>query len=163
MVDLGSISSMLASLIAAKDIAHSLIGIRDDAILKEKVLEFQSKILDANEAAFAAQNERLGLLEKVNELQSKLDTQNAWESEASRYELKDFGSETFAYLLKDDMSNGEPIHRVCPTCFQQRRKSVLQFQDKSFQQDVYTCPSCSDEFRFGRKVVPEIQQSTGIY
>jgi outer membrane lipopolysaccharide assembly protein LptE/RlpB len=68
MVDISAIGSALASLKAAKDIAEAMIGIRDGAAFQAKLIEFQSKLIDANNSAFAAQEERTALTEEIRRL-----------------------------------------------------------------------------------------------
>jgi len=48
-----------------------------------------------------------------------------WDSEATRYELKEIVTGIFVYVLKPDHARTEPIHWLCPNCFQQRQKSIL--------------------------------------
>ena len=43
-----------------------------------------------------------------------------------RFQVTNFGGGTFAYLLKDEAADGEPPHRVCATCYEDGRKSILQ-------------------------------------
>jgi hypothetical protein len=87
MVDMSAIASALASLKAAKDIAEAMIGLRDSAAFQAKLIEFQSKIIDANSAAFAAQEERATLLGRIRELEEQMAELEAWEAEKQRYEL----------------------------------------------------------------------------
>ncbi|MBO6771960.1 MULTISPECIES: hypothetical protein [unclassified Thalassospira] len=162
MVDLGSLASALSSLNAASEIAKSIVGLRDANLMNEKIIEFQAKILEANSAALSAQTERMTLLETISELRKKVEEIEVWVNEESRYQLTDFGSQTYAYLLKPDMANGEPEHRLCASCFQKRVKSILQFQDTVLEQHVYLCPNCTGEFRFGRKVIPPITNAIGF-
>ena len=68
MVDISAIASAVSSLKAAKDIAESMIGLRDAQAFQSKLLEFQSKLIDANNATFAAQDERTTLLERIGAL-----------------------------------------------------------------------------------------------
>src|SRR5467141_3021959 len=98
MVDVSAFASALASLKAAKDIAEAMIGLRDAQAFQAKLLEFQSKLIDANNAAFAAQDERVALLERVHALEKELASLKAWEADKARYELKEVGSGTFAYV-----------------------------------------------------------------
>ena len=51
MPDLTAIAHALSALKAAKDIAESMVGLRDAAAFQGKLIEFQSKIIDANNAA----------------------------------------------------------------------------------------------------------------
>jgi hypothetical protein len=63
--DLSAIAAALSSLKAAKDIAEAMIGLRDTTAFQAKLIEFQSKLIDANNAAFAAQDERSAFLLRI--------------------------------------------------------------------------------------------------
>ncbi len=119
-MDIGSIAGGIASLKAAKDIAESLIGLRDTAKFQAAVVELQSKIL-------SAQSDQFALLERVRELEKKMAELEAWEAEKQRYALTDYGAGTFAYALKEEARKGEPPHRICAACYQNGHKSILQF------------------------------------
>jgi hypothetical protein len=71
MPDMTAIAHALTALKAAKDIAETMIGLRDTAAFQGKLLEFQSKIIDANNAAFSAQEERSSLLDRIRDLENK--------------------------------------------------------------------------------------------
>jgi hypothetical protein len=84
-----------------------------------------------------------------------------WETEEQRYQLKDFGGNTFAYELKPEAAQGEPPHIICPNCYQKRQKSILQGRGKdALQRDMYHCPSCENEFNLGTRVPPPRQRGT---
>jgi hypothetical protein len=74
----------------------------------------------------------------------------AWEAEKKRYVLTDFGGGTFAYALKNEAANGEPMHRLCPNCYNQGHKSILHFEFvTAVGQEKYLCPNCKTELSFG--------------
>jgi hypothetical protein len=107
------------------------------------VIDLQRQILDA-------QRQQFELVRRNTELQATVAAYEKWDTEAGRYQLKDFGGNTFAHELRADAARGEPIHRLCPNCFSQRRKSILQFDFRtSWGQDKYNCPACKNEFEFG--------------
>jgi len=143
MVDIGAISSGLASLKAAKDIAETLINLRDTAKFQGAVVELQGKIL-------SAQSDQFTLLERVRELETKMAKLEAWETEKKRYALKDFGGNTFAYELKPEETGSEPMHRICPKCYGNGHKSILQSHGKNaVRQDTYQCTECKTDYNFG--------------
>jgi len=143
MPDMGALAAALTSLKAAKDIAEAMVSLRDAAAFQEKRLEFQSKILDAQDAAFRANDERAALVEEVRALKAKITEMEAWEAEKERYELKPFGQRgTFAYALKPQAQAGEPPHWICPTCYEQRKKSILQFHGHYTVYNAHECPQC---------------------
>lgn len=153
--DMTALASALAALKGAKDIAQAMIGLRDAAAFQSKMIEFQAKIIEANNSAFAAQEERSALLQRISQLETDVARIKAWEAEKQRYQLTDFGGGTFAYVLKPEASGAEPPHRICAACYQQGHKSILQFRFKTTtQQDRYVCPACKTEFDFGERRPP---------
>ena len=52
MIDVTAISHGLTSLNAMKNIAESMIGLRDAAVLLGKVVELNGKIIDAQQSFF---------------------------------------------------------------------------------------------------------------
>lgn len=126
MPDITALAAALSSLKAAKDIAEAMIGLRDGAAFQSKLIEFQSKLIDANNASFAAQDERAALLQRISELEEKVAGFETWKAEQQRYELKDFGAGAFAYSLKQEAQGAEPPHQICASCYQSGKKSILQ-------------------------------------
>lgn len=162
MPDISAFAKALAAIRAAKDIAETMVSVRDTAAFNAKMIEFQSKIIDANNAAFAAQDERTALLDEIRRLQKKVAEFENWEAEKRRYQLTDFGGDTFAYLLKPDIDDGEPLHRLCAACFQKRQKSILQFIGQTaYSQDGYRCPNCGNDFFFGVRKSPPMFADEG--
>jgi hypothetical protein len=154
VVDISAIGAALSSLKAAKDIAEAMIGLRDGAAFQAKLIEFQSKIIDANNNAFAAQEERTALTEEIRRLRQELEAYKAWETEKRRYELRQIGDGALAYALKRDAETTEPEHWICPSCYGQARKSVLQLEIRTpGAAYVYVCHGCGTDlyvsgFRF---------------
>lgn len=136
--------ALAAGLSAAFDIARGLKDIDDAARRNAAVLELQVKIL-------AAQSDQAVLVERLGALEKELARLKDWETEKARYQLTDFGENTFAYSLKPEAALGEPPHRLCPTCYDlKRQKSVLQFRGRdAFKRDIYQCPACRHEYAFG--------------
>jgi hypothetical protein len=107
MPDMLAIAQALNALKAAMDIAETMIGLRDSAAFQGKLIEFQSKIIDANNAAFAAQEERSALLERIYELEKQVADFEAWEREKEKYELKELNAGAPAYLPKPGMQDAK--------------------------------------------------------
>lgn len=150
-MDLGQIAPLLSSINAVTTIARGMVGLRDEAMLQQKVNELLREIMSANSAAMSAQVASLSLVQQIDELKKKLATLEAWEREKSRYQLVDHGGETFTYLLKSDAANGEPIHKLCTTCFAKGQKSILNFRfHTDYGRDFYRCDPCDKEFPLGR-------------
>jgi len=150
MVDVTAIDSALTALRAANDIAQAMRGLRDAAAFQGELIELQAKILEANNAAFAAQDERTALSQQVGELKSMVAALEAKGFQLQRYELKDFGGNTFAYQLKASEASGEPLHRACPNCYNKGHIAILQFAFMhTIGHDQYRCVACKTEFELG--------------
>lgn len=126
MVGVSEISALFSSLKAAKDVAQAMVGLRDEAAFQAKAIELQSKILDAQSAAFAAEENRATLVDRVRDLEQQVIRMQSWESEKQRYELKELGNGTLAYAVKESVRGAEPPHWICSSCYQHAKKSVLQ-------------------------------------
>lgn len=151
----GEIATGLAALRGAADIITGLIAARDLQKFSGDLIELQNKILAGNNAIATLQDQLLAVKDGKRELEDKLREMENWRAEAERYELKDFGGQTFAYALKLGMENGEPAHYLCAPCMQKREKSILQrLRTTDAGNEVYYCHGCSLKLRLGDKTAP---------
>jgi ribosomal protein L32 len=140
---LSEIVAGIGALKTASEIAKTLIDIDDKVALNELAIKLQTQILTAQEAAISAQG-------RIQELEAVVRASDEWKEQKDRYKLVDYGAGTFAWELRPECSNGEPAHRVCPKCFEKRKRSILQFKNRTYaHQDFFVCNSCETEFFFG--------------
>ncbi|MEI9420621.1 hypothetical protein O7A70_05465 [Mesorhizobium sp. Cs1299R1N1] len=152
MVDLSLVTALVTNLKTAIDIGKTVKEITDISQVRDKVIEMQELILSAQSSAMAAQTQLFEVLQDNAELKHKAAAVDEWAATASRYQLRDFGAGTFAYELRPDAANGEPPHRLCPTCFEQRKRSLLQFiGHTASDQDFYKCIPCAQDYFFGAR------------
>ena len=140
-----SVTGFIAGASGLKTIMDTLKGFKDinDATVRNNVaIELQGKIL----AAYADQ---FALTEKVSELEKEITAVKGWETQKERYELKDIGGRGFAYIVKATMRGTDPPHAICTNCYEQGKKSILQFNGelRVFDQE-FTCPLCKTAFKF---------------
>ena len=76
------------------------------------MFEFQSKIIDANNAVFAAQEERSSMLERIRELEKQVADFEEWKTKKEKYELKAVMPSAFAYMLKPEARGTAPPRRA---------------------------------------------------
>jgi hypothetical protein len=134
MVDIFGIGAFNGMLSAAK----SLKDINDTVVRNQASIDLQGQIL-------TAQGEYAALLDKVRALETKLATFENWETEKQRYELKDHPAvddPVRAYALKDGVQAPEIPHSICPDCYSQRKKSILQTERRVGGARVMTCHVC---------------------
>lgn len=150
-MDLSAITGALGALRVAGEMANALVDIRDGQKLQSAVIELQSKILAAQSAAVTAQSQQMEMFEIIRTLRDQISVAEAWDRDAARYELIDFGDKSFAYRLKAD-DEIDPPHMICTNCFSARKKSILQFKYRqSDGREKFYCPSCQTEFHLGAR------------
>ena len=149
MIDAGSIAAM-----APGDIAKTMIGLRDAATLQAKTIELQAMILNAQGSAFSAQQERSVLVERIRELEAEVARMKAWGTEKQRYELKRWGDAAFAYVLKEAEAGGEPMHAICPGCYQRGVKSILQSNgEMQVHKHAWNCSVCKTSVKASQQAM----------
>ncbi len=121
---IAEISAAFTSIRAIQDIAKGLIAVRDGAKIEAAVSEINTRLLDAQGSLFAANEKQQVLHDQNRALRDEIDRLRSWEQEKSRYELHAIKDGTLVYSLKADQD--EPPHSLCPNCFAQARKSILQ-------------------------------------
>jgi hypothetical protein len=144
---MSSFSAALGALKAAKDIAEAMIGLRDATAFQGKLFEFQSKIIDAQNSVFAANDERATLIESERQLKEEVASLKAWDAQKQRYDLQIVPSyhKILAYALKPEAKTSEPPHWLCATCFQNRKASILQPEGRTGA-TVLVCHECGSDF-----------------
>jgi hypothetical protein len=151
MPDLTAIAQALGALKGLKDIAQGIVAAHDIAAFRERQIEFQGKIIDAQDAISAIQEERATLLETIRQLEKQVAEFETWESEKQRYELKDIagGHGSLTYMIKLTMQGSEPVHCICANCYQHHKKFYLQKMGLvAADSRKLICPNCKNAIIF---------------
>lgn len=122
------------------DMAKAVREMSESVAVNSAVIDLQDKIL-------TARDEYSTLLNSVGDLKAKLASFENWEGEKRRYELKPHGErQALAYALKEGMEPPEPTHSICPDCYQEGKKSILQHQRRSGGRlELLICQVCAWE------------------
>ena len=135
----GEVFAGIGALKSAFDMAKGLKNMSDTALRNVAVIELQEEII-------VAQTVQSELIDYINTLEKRLASFDEWDAEKQRYELKEFGRGAFAYSLKADAQSGEPAHQICPTCYENRRKSILQtVPGNNSIGSTHHCPVCETQ------------------
>ncbi len=148
-------------IIAALDGGLALVGkvmdiVKDGRDLRVEKTEAVGHLLDLREGLLAAKMEYFEMLQRYDELEKKLRRLQQFEVESQKYELQALASNTLAYGLKPDAKGIEPDHYLCTRCFEDAKKSILQFARSEFYFDVLKCPVCGNEARVPNDSRPTI-------
>ena len=105
---------------------------------------------------------RQGKMQDVREYAREIERQLAeyrnWDIEADRYQFTEPYPGTFVYTRKTPLDPNEPMHYLCPKCFQKRQKSFL--QDGGPHGITRRCHECEIAYQF--RPYPQ-RESGGCY
>lgn len=138
------VTSALSTISAIGELTKLIISGKIDAEVEAKAAELNNAVLSLQGTLFSLQSQNQELLKEKDRLESELVKMANWDKEAQRYQLHELCSGVFVYALKEDPDNAEPPHYLCPNCYQEHRKSILQSQRPQVRGTSYLCtnPSC---------------------
>jgi superfamily II helicase len=84
-------------------------------------------------------------MRRVAELEEQLAQRGDWEAERAKYRLEEYPTGVQIYVEKD-LADNQPRVRLCPNCFHDGRKSILQTTSKIRNGEVVDCPRCTTQF-----------------
>jgi len=136
-----AVSAGQALLEAAKKFFKHATQVEADAVaaeLIERIIDLQAKLL-------AAQAQVHEMQRVCQEAQHQLVQKEQWQREEQRYELRELAPGILVRAPKEPKPPGEPDHYLCPHCFDDGKKSLL--QRPSTGHTNYKCHRCSLEVR----------------
>jgi hypothetical protein len=152
MIDMQSMSIAVSSVRAAGEIAVGMMSLKTTTEVQAKAIELNQKIIEAQHQLFAANATQSALAERIRDLESQLARLQVWDTQKRRYKLATPFPGCVVYALQKAMSDGEPAHYLCASCYQRGEKSILQgrtpLQPKAGQGRAYAqyfCTVCKAE------------------
>ena len=109
--------------------------------LNGAIIEMQETIMAAQAVALEAQAAQGRLGSRIAQLEEEAVRSKDWAEEKARYVLASTSNQgaTFAYKLRDEARrDDEPTHFICPNCYEDGVKCILQILDVFGLQ----CPRC---------------------
>lgn len=148
-MDYSAIHAAITSLKAATDISTTLLSMKVTGEVQGKVIELQSALLGAQNAALAATTAQFELQERIRQLEARLNERADWDHLKNRYRLVNpWKGPAQAYALSRESANGEKAHLACTTCFHRREIVILTPQSRSGWV-VMVCPVCKASMETG--------------
>jgi hypothetical protein len=122
------IGTGLSSLKTAYDIAKGLNAASTQASVNDVKIALQAHILEAQAAMVEAGQAQTVASQRIHDLEIKIKGFNDWDAQKSRYELRNTGQGSLAYHLIEAAAPNEPPHWICPTCYEDGKRSILKHE-----------------------------------
>ena len=146
MIDLIAIKGAVDGLKVARDIAKTAIGLRDAAMLQEKVIELNDAIIAAQSSALDAQADQLTLAKRIEDLERQIAETEKWDTEKQRYDLNEIIPGVYAFALKEAERGSTPAHYMCANCFNDGHLAILQKEKRMpYHTKFLNCHRCGLE------------------
>jgi hypothetical protein len=154
----GEILAGLQGFNAIMNGAKALAQMHDDSVRLQASIDLQRQVFDA-------QQDYAALLERLEQLKAKVMTFENWQTEKQRYQPRQFEPEVTVYLLKPGENGAELGQHFCPSCYQNKKASILHVTDRtSGSRPVRICLECKVELPYGPKEPdPIIRRSHGSW
>lgn len=147
MVGFSSIDAALQGVKTLIDIVSGLFTLKRKADIREKADQLNTAVLDLQTNLATVLQERIALTEEIGALKGKLASLETWSREKTRYSLTESPSGAYVYVLKKEFASGEPIHSICPKCYEESKKSILQKSSSDPRRDWVACPACKAVYK----------------
>lgn len=155
-MDLSAIQGAIVSLKAATDISSALLGMKVTGEVQTKIIELQSALLAAQNAALSATTAQFELREKVRGLEAQIQQSSDWDSTRVRYRLvSPWRGPAQAYALLRAAADGDPPHLACAACFHNRRVVILNPLSNKDGWVQMVCPACRSTMDTGYRGIGE--------
>lgn len=153
------IAGAFGGLKTAADLTQGLLALKTDAAVSGKAVELNRVIAEVQQQPFTAQANHAAQTSRIRELEAEVVNFKNWEQEKQRYQLHQLVPGTLVYRVKPDMQGTEPMHDICPNCYEQGVKSILQNGGLEKASEVVSCKHCKASF-IARRIESVVQFSS---
>ena len=119
----------------ASTIAKGIANLKTETEINLAIIDLQQHLVQTQQFVLKAQS-------SIRNLEDRLAQFETWETEKERYELKEVVLGGFVYATKEPIDSGDPPHWICPQCYQDRKKSILQTVHRMSSGGTTTCHRC---------------------
>ena len=144
------LSQAITSLTAAKNIATTLLELRDFDKLTTATIELKGHLVQTYDYIISEKERVLTLQAKISELEKECNRLKDWSTEKEQYTRKQIANGVFAYIENNFKGDFQDAHKLCCNCFNKTVKSTLQQGIKRTHIRLITlvCPNGCPELEF---------------
>ncbi|PTT90093.1 hypothetical protein DBR45_56700 [Pseudomonas sp. HMWF031] len=138
---------------AARDIGKTLVTLRDEALIKERVFELNDTLMNLQQRLLDAQQNQFDLQRKVFELETQLKQTATIDDLKAQYRLATFSNGTRVYTPRDEFMETVEDQYFCTQCFERDGKAITLQEVRSLRK--LTCPTCKVVLYYSGKLPTE--------
>lgn len=140
--------SVVLGLSGAAKLLQTLKNLVTTADAREELSKLYDVIITAQGNAFEMDIQKRAMADEIRTLEEKILQFEAWQREKLRYAMDPIGPGVFAYALKKEAAGAEPPHWICPNCYAQGKKSLLQHNGSALtRESALVCQACKGKLQ----------------
>lgn len=145
-MDMSSIMSAFEGTKAIYNGIQVMLDLKETVAVEAKAAELLRLVTDTQSKLFLVQADYAAAASRIRDLESDVVRLEEWQQEKDRYALHELAPGTFVYRVKPAMQGTEPVHDLCPACYQKGVKGIL--NNAGFEQAhrAVRCAICSTTF-----------------
>lgn len=141
-MDAFSVVSFVNAIKSSLDVINASLRIKEDRAVQRAVTEINEKTYLLSQRLTALSAEAETLYRAKTDLEKELVALKKVIVDLERYALQALPTGAFVYALRESFQGTEPAHALCPNCYNQQIKSVLQFAGYESVHKTLRCPRC---------------------
>jgi hypothetical protein len=138
----------IASLKAAKDIASTLLDLRDIDKITTATIDLKSRLVQTYDYIISEKERALALQDRVSKLEKECDRLKDWSADREKYSRRQIGTGVFTYIDSPCQGELQNAHKLCCNCFDKTIKSTLQQSHGHSRSIILTCPNGCPPLQF---------------
>jgi conserved hypothetical protein len=152
LMDFSSISSGIQAISQIKQLFDALKDGENRLEAQTIQIQLTDAIFNVQQSLMEAQQNNYQLQEENRKLSKQLAAIKDWEGIKENYQLHSFSYRdtvgSTVYKLKESKVSQElPLHYLCPRCFENKIKSMINLERFFSSGRIYACPNCKAEYR----------------
>ena len=137
----------IGSIKAAMEMVKGISALKSETEINQAIIDIQRILLEAQTSALDDKQSISQLLDQISTLQSQVEARQNWATEQSRYALTKSQRGVYFYGLKSEFAVAEVEHRLCTTCFESGKKSILHTTGIIRGGEYVKCLVCNNELQ----------------
>lgn len=149
-----SITAAIQGVNASIDLVKTGLGAKEAAAVMRVEADLLYRLTDVIGQLAQAKDAQAALQDELREAKAAIRRRKEFAAQRKRYALRQIGPQTYAYCLKPEAAGDEPPHCVCPRCFDDGIRAILQKARDDYRTTWLKCLHCGAEFAVAREEAP---------
>lgn len=143
-------NAAISGIKTAFEISKGISSLKSETEINQAIIGIQRVLLEAQQAALEDKQRISELTDRLTQTELAGQAVERWNAEKQRYALTESELGAYTYNLRPEQANGEVLHRICATCVEAGRKSILHTKAKHSGGEIVVCQHCKTDLQLAK-------------